>query len=138
MRRTLTTWLTVALIGGAFIAGCGSSSKSTSTSQTASTAATSTPAAAPTTSTGATATGGSGATGAALQAAVALCKQNVQAQPTISASTKGKLEALCNKAASGNPTTLRKIGQEVCDELVNATAAPGAAKEQALAACKNR
>jgi hypothetical protein len=127
------TWLLAALIAGALLAGCGSSSSTTSS---ATPATTSTPAAATTTSStpSATTTPIGGAAGAA---AVAACKQAVQAQTTLPAGAKSKLEAICAKAASGDQAAVRKVAQEVCEEVVNASAVPaGAAREQALAACK--
>src|ERR1700694_793133 len=124
--RKLYTWLVVAFAGGALIAGCGSSSTSTST-QTAPGAETSTPAGATSTPTGAASTtaGGttapsSGATGKrrppeakALKSA-AICRQTIDAQPAISASAKSKLAGMCEKAATGDTIALHKAAQEAC------------------------
>jgi hypothetical protein len=112
------TWLLAAIVAGALLAGCGSSSSTTSSAATSSTpSATTTP------------IGGA--------AAVAACKQAIQAQTTLPAGAKGKLEAICAKAASGDQAAVRKVAQEVCEEVVKNSAVPaGAAREQALAACK--
>jgi hypothetical protein len=134
MIRRLSACLVVAVLGGAFIAGCGSSSSSTSSSQTVTTAA---PAAAGTTSTSAAAISGSGSNSVEVQQAVAACKAAIHAAPTLTASTKTKLEGVCNKAASGDVAGARKVAREVCVEVVNASPVPsGPAKEQALASCK--
>jgi hypothetical protein len=140
--RKLSAWLVVALTGGAFIAGCGSSS-TTTTTQTAPAGAASTPTAAASTPAGGTTAPSSGSTGTrvvpkpkALRSAAA-CKQTINAQSTISASAKSKLLAVCEKAASGDTTALHKAAQEACVELVNASHVPaGAARERALAVCK--
>ena len=146
MNLKLSTWLLVALAGGAFAAGCGSSSKSsnsTSGSQTGTTRAT--------TPVGPTAPGeesitpGSTTTAPApthftpaqVKQAVSTCKHGVQADPAIPASAKAKLERTCEKVSSGNLNALRQVAQEACVELVNASHLPsGAAKQRALAVCK--
>jgi hypothetical protein len=142
MIRKLSTWLLVALAGGAFVAGCGSSNNSTSSSQATSTPATTSPTPAGATSTP-TPSGPRTPAGEASHPtpaqAVASCKQSIQAQPTISASAKSKLAGLCAKAAGGDRTALHKVAQEVCIELVNSSQIPaGASRERALAVCKMR
>lgn len=132
MIRKLSTWLLVAMVGGVLIAGCGSSSSSSSSSSPT----TSAPAATTKSSSSGSESGGS-SSNPTLAAAVAKCKQGVQAAATLSSSTKGKLEQICDKAANGNPDAARKAAREVCVEIVNASPLPaGAAKEQALASCK--
>jgi hypothetical protein len=117
MPLKLSTWLLLALTGGALLAGCGSSS-STSSSQT-------TPAVA------------SPGTRLNAQQAVARCTQAIQAQPTISASAKARLKTICGKAATGDPTVMHHVAQAVCIELVNALHVPaGVARARALAVCK--
>jgi hypothetical protein len=151
MMRKVSTWLVVAFAGGGLVAGCGNSSTAASSSTSSSSAATSSSGAA--TSSSGAATGSRGATSAtgaqpgpggttapngaqtALQN-VANCKQSIQALKTISSSAKAKLEAVCEKAASGDPTALHKVAQEACVELVNAAHVPaGAYRERALAYC---
>jgi hypothetical protein len=130
------TWLLAALIAAALLAGCGSSSSTTSSAAPATSSAapaTSTPAASSTPS--ATTTPAVGSAGAA---AVAACKQAIQAQTTLPAGAKSKLEAVCAKAANGDQAAVRKAAEEVCEEVVNKSNVPaGAAREQALAACKS-
>jgi len=129
MIQKLSIWLSVALAGGVLVAGCGSSSTSTTVSQSSSGA---TP-----TGSGATPTGsGTTATGPTASAqSVAHCKQAVQAQSNLSASVKAKFEAACEAAASGDQTARRKAAQEACVELVNASHLTGAARERALSVC---
>jgi hypothetical protein len=67
---------------------------------------------------------------------VAECKSVIKRAPTLSASLRGKVEAICNKAASGNIAAARAAAREVCDEVINSTPIPKAEKAQALAACK--
>ncbi len=123
-----TPLLVVALVLAAILGGCGSSSNTTTS--TASTAASPT-----STSTGTSST--PALTGASAAQAVELCKKEIQAQATLPASSKAKLEAVCDKAASGDQAAVKKAAQEVCEEVVNSAQIPaGAAKEQALAACK--
>jgi hypothetical protein len=128
MTSKLSTWLVVALAGGAFIAGCGSSSTSTSTTQ-------STPA---TTGPAATGTGTSPLTPAQAQQAVSTCKSGVQKESAIPHSVKGKLEKTCEKvASSGTANALRQVAEEACIQLVDASHIPaGAAKQRALSVCK--
>ncbi len=53
-------------------------------------------------------------------------------------STREKLEAICEKAASGDVNAKREAAEEACQELVNGSSLPaGKAKNRALAACKN-
>ncbi len=120
MTLKVSTWLAVAVVGGALLAGCGSSSSSQTTSTAATTSST------------------SAGTSAVGQQDVAACKHTVQSQPSLSASAKAKLEATCDKAASGNPATLQQVAHEACVELVNASHVPaGVSKEEALAICSN-
>ena len=132
LRRS--SWLVGVLLCGALVAGCGSSSSNTSSSTT-----TSTPAAAATTSSTPAATSSSPAGGASVQAAVAACKQAIQAQSTLPAGAKTKLEAVCLKAANGDTSAVKAAAREVCEEVIKTSAVPaGPAREQALAACKTK
>ena len=138
MIRSRSSWLVGVLACGALIAGCGSSSSTTSTQ---SSTASSTGAAPATTSTSST-PGKSSApalTGAALTQAVTICKHQIKAQATLPASAKSKLEGVCEEAAKGNSVAVKKAAREVCEEVVNGAKVPaGASKEQALAACKTK
>jgi hypothetical protein len=118
----LSTWLVVALAGGALLAACGSSSTSTTTS----TAGATTPGLATTPLTPAQA-----------QQAVSTCKHGVHSDAAIPAGAKAKLEKTCEKAASGDLSALRLVAQEACIELINASHIPaGVARDRATALCK--
>ena len=166
--RKLLTWLVVASTGGLLVAGCGSGSSATKSTQTAPAGATTSPTTAtnapagattsPTTATNApagattsptTATnapaGATGKTGAQpgskVQQSVANCKQVINAQRTLPASAKLKLETVCEKfAATTNPTTgnvtaLSNAARAACVQLLSHLPA-GAARDRALAACR--
>ena len=136
MIRSRFLWLVGVLACGALIAGCGSSSSTSSS--TAST--TSKPAATTsTTSTTATTSSTPALSGAALTQAVSLCKNQIKAQTTLPAGAKSKLEGVCEKAAKGDSAAVKQVAREVCEEVVNSSKVPGgAAKEQALSACKTK
>jgi hypothetical protein len=131
MNARLATLPVVALLAAALLAGCGSSSSTTKSAA---------PATAP--AAGATAPSTTGAPAATTPTAggaqaVAACKQAIQAQTSLPASAKSKLEAVCGKAASGDQAAVRKVAQEVCEEVIKQSAVPaGPTREQALAACK--
>jgi hypothetical protein len=137
MIRTPLTWLVVALIGAALVAGCGSSSSTTSSQSTSTPAATtSTPAA---TSSTPAATSPSGVPAVDVQAAVAACKQAIQSQTTLPAGAKSKLEAICGRAAKGDTSAVKQAGREVCEEVIKNSKVPaGPAQEQALASCRTK
>ena len=118
--RKLSTGLVVALLGGAFLVGCGSS-KSTTTS-TAST----TPAA----------TGGTGSAARALSPVqrVENCKRIVQAPSTLSASTKAKLLKICERVGTST-TAQREVTREACVALALKEPA-GAVRVRALLICR--
>lgn len=125
------------LLCSALISGCGGSS--TTSGSTASTPAATTSSAPATTSSAAPPTSvipNGPISAAQLAAAVAECKSVIKRAPTLSASLKGKVEAICNKAASGNIAAARAAAREVCVEVINSTPIPKAEKAQALAACK--
>jgi len=102
-------WLFVALVGGALLAGCGSSKSTTITSTAA-------------------------VTSVVGQRAVATCEHSVKAQGKISAGTTAKLDRICEKAATGTPAALKQVAHETCVELANTSQLP-VPKEQALALC---
>ena len=109
----LSTWLVVALTAGALMAGCGSSGSTTTSSQTA-------------------------VPPVDAQQAVASCEKAVRSQHSISSSSKAQLEAICKKAGGGGQAGLKKVAEEVCIELLDASHVPaGSARDQALAACKS-
>ena len=126
MTSKLSTWLLLALAGGAFVAGCGSSNNSTSSSQSTTTATTTAaPAVTP-------------LTPAQARKAVSACKSTVQRQSSIPKSARGTLEKTCeNAASSGSAAALGKVAEEACVDLINASHLPGGViRERALATCK--
>ena len=130
MIKNLSALLAVAAIVG----GCGSSSSSSSSSAPPASSSTTTAASTASASTS-TPTGGSAiANNPAVKAAVAACKQRIDAAPNISADAKAKLTSLCDKAASGDEASVLKAAAQVCQELVEQSV-PQAAQQQALASC---
>jgi hypothetical protein len=125
----------VALLCGVLVAGCGSSSSSTTSGSTTS-GSTSTSAPASTATSKSTGTTPNAATAAGVAQYVAACKSVIQHEPTLSADVKAKVEGICNKAANGDLEGARKAAKEVCIEVINASPIPAAAKAQAVAACK--
>ncbi len=121
--------LAAALALAVILGGCGSSSSSSSSASTSQSTASSTPS-----------TSAAGAlTGASAAEAVEVCKKEIAAQTTLPASAKAKLEGVCDKASKGDSAAVKKAAQEVCEEVINTSAVPaGAAKEEALAACKGK
>jgi hypothetical protein len=124
---------------GALMTGCGGSSSSSSSSAPASTGGSSTSGTSAATSTassgGSSTTTGSGvANNPTVKAAVAQCKQSIAAAPTLSGDAKTKLQALCEKAAQGDPASLRKATAQVCEQIVKETV-PASAQTAALASC---
>lgn len=79
--------------------------------------------------------GGATPSNAQIQAAVASCKQSVQAAPTLSSKAKSDLESLCEKAASGDSAAVKDATKKVCVEIVKDQIPAGAAQDQALASC---
>jgi hypothetical protein len=131
--RTLLTWLLVPLAAGVLLAGCGGSSSSSTSAGTSSTATGST---APSTSSATSTTGTT--TSSATAAAVESCRRGVKAIPTLPSSTRSKIEAICDKAANGDPGTIRTAAREVCEEIVRSSPLPeGSAKQHAIAGCKS-
>jgi hypothetical protein len=119
MFRQPSKWLVVVLVGGVFVAGCGSSSSSSSSTTSGSTGTSSITV----------------PTGAGVAQAIASCKSVVQKAPTLSSTTKAKIEGICEKAGT-DPAAARTAAKEVCVEVVNASPIPsGSIKEKALAAC---
>ena len=113
--RKLSIWLLVTVAGGAFLAGCGGSSKSPSAS----------------TNPTATSTGAARPLTAAQE--VERCKHTVQALPTLSARAKTKLTTSCERAGGG-VTAHSKLVHEVCFELA-ARFPPGPARVRAEKIC---
>jgi len=121
------------LVAGAVVVGCGDDDNSSDN----------TGASAPTTESsggGATEESGGGSGGAdpsnpQVQQAVEACKQQIGAQPGISADVKADLEEICEKAASGDEQAVQDATKQVCVKLIEENVPEGPAREQALAAC---
>jgi PBP1b-binding outer membrane lipoprotein LpoB len=131
--KNVRTAIVAALLATSLVAaGCGSDDDSSSTSTPTPTEATSTPT---TESTPTTATT-PGNVDDAVKAAIESCKSAVNAQPTISADVKTKLNTLCEKAtdAAGAAEAAKEVCKAVVDGLPAGT--PDAAKQQASAACE--
>ena len=77
-----------------------------------------------------------GAPAASVKQAVDNCKQSIGAQPQLSSAVKKDLEEICEEAGTGDEDGVRKASREVCERMVRETAPPGAARQQALAACE--
>jgi hypothetical protein len=119
--RKLSTGLVVALLGGAFLVGCGSS-KSTTTS---------------TSSTNPAATGSTSRAARQLSPVqrVEACQRIVQAPSRLSASTKAKLLKTCERVGTST-TAVREVTREACTALaLNEPAGP--ARARALFICSH-
>jgi hypothetical protein len=120
------------LVAGSIVAGCGGDDNNNGDSGGGGTTA------ATTTDTGGGDSGGGSGGGAAnpqIQQAVESCKQQINAQPGISADVKADLNKICEKAASGDEQAVRDATKEVCTKLVEANVPSGPARDQALSAC---
>jgi hypothetical protein len=111
--RKLSAGLVVALLGGALLGGCGSSTKSKASTIPA-------------------ATGGQGSA-ATPQQRVEACKRAVQAPSTLSASTKAKLLRTCERVGTST-TAEHELVREACLALALREPA-GAVRERALGIC---
>jgi uncharacterized protein YceK len=132
--RTLSTWLLIPLAAAALLAGCGSSSSSSSSSS-GSTPSTTATASSTTPST----TSATGATkNPAAATAVESCRRGAKAIPTLSSSTRSKIEAICEKAGTGDVAATRVAAVEVCEAIVKASPLPeGSVKHHAIERCKS-
>jgi hypothetical protein len=131
MVSRLSSLVVVVVVGGAIVAGCGSSSSSSSTSTP------SAPASVATSTSGSASTGSGGASSSSnpgVAEAVAVCKATIGASTTLSADLKTKLQAICDKAASGDQTGVKQATAQVCQEIVKASV-PQSEQAAALAAC---
>lgn len=134
--RTLFTWLLIPLAAGVLLAGCGSSSSSSSSSSSTSGSTPSTTATTSSTPSTTSATGTIKSPTAAT--AVESCKRGAKAIPTLSSATRSKIEAVCEKAGTGDAAATRVAAREVCEAIVKASPLPeGSAKQHAVARCKD-
>jgi cytochrome c1 len=106
MVQLRAAFVSVAL-AGVLLAGCGGSSKHSSTTTFAN---------------------------PAVESQVAQCEATVSAQPTLSSSVKQKLEALCVKAGSGNKAEVEQAAAQVCAQIVSASVPPSK-RAAAVAQC---
>jgi hypothetical protein len=111
---------TLALVGGAAIAGCGGGGSSPSSTTTTTTAAANktTPSLSP-----------------RIAAAVNACKSSISSTPLLSSSEKNKLESICQGAAHGHAAGASAVTQRVCVQIVKDTIPSGSARTRALAVC---
>jgi len=129
MTRRRYPTLLCALSCVALLAGCGgSSSSSTSTPSSSSSTAPS--------GSSATAPPSGSASNAAIQAAVKECKALVASETTLSQGAREKLEGACSKAAQGDTAAVKKAAREVCEEVIEKSPLPTAAREQTLLNCR--
>jgi hypothetical protein len=63
-----------------------------------------------------------------------MCKSSVE-QAQVDAASKADLEALCDKAASGDLEAVRKAAREICHKIVKRNVPAGSSRDQALQAC---
>ncbi len=130
-RRHLLVLVSAAAL---FVAGCGGSSNTTATTSP------NAPAAATATSSSASAAASSSSSSAAaavggeLAQAVAVCKQTVDTQATISAPLKSKLHRICDLAGSGNQAAVKKATHEVCVDIIKQKV-PASGQAAAEASC---
>ncbi len=136
-----------AICAAGVLAGCGGGAKTVTVTTPGGGASTTAPTA-PTATTGATGATGATSPSASLKAAeaanpaiarqiaqaVASCKTSINSQPSLSATNKAKLDAICDKAGSGDTTGVQKATADVCQQIVRDTV-PASAQTQALAAC---
>jgi hypothetical protein len=133
-----------AICAAGVLAGCGGGAKTVTVTTPVGGATTTAPAG----TTGATGASGVTSPSASLKAAeaanpaivkqiaqaVASCKTSINSQPSLSATNKAKLDAICDKAGSGDTTGVQKATADVCQQIVRDTV-PASAQTQALAAC---
>lgn len=136
MRMRLVLVVIALFVSGAVVAGCGDDDDGGGGGTTAAETQTDTGG-----GSGGETTEESGGGGGAdpsnpqVQQAVEACKQQIEAQPGISADVKSDLSEICEKAASGDEQAVRDATKEVCTKLVEENVPEGPAREQALASC---
>ena len=147
MNRTRSAWLSTALLCGALLAGCGSSS-STTTSTASSTPAAATQSTPASTSTSATTTPTATAksiipptasvpAGQVGRVASAICKSTT-ARAKLPTALKAQVEAICHDYEKGDVAKAKVDAEKACTEAVEAIPNESPAKQQALARCKSK
>lgn len=136
MRMRLVLVVIALFVAGAVVVGCGDDDEGSGGGTTAAETQTDTGGG----SGGGETTEESGGGGAdpsnpQVQQAIEACKQQIEAQPGISADVKSDLVEVCEKAASGDEQAVREATKEVCTKLIEENVPEGPAREQALASC---
>ena len=136
MRIRLVLVVIALLVAGAVVVGCGDDDDDSGGGNTAAeTTDTGGGSGGGETSTEESAGGGANPSNPQVKQAVEACKQQIEAQPGISADVKADLSDICEKAASGDEQAVRDATKEVCTKLVEENVPEGPAREQALTAC---
>ena len=123
------------LVAGAVVVGCGDDDKSSDSTGASAPTTESSGGGASTEESGGGSGGGADPSNPQVQQAVEACKQQIGAQPGISADVKADLEEICQKAASGDEQAVQDATKQVCVKLIEENVPEGPAREQALAAC---
>jgi hypothetical protein len=138
MKLRLVLVVIALLVAGAVVVGCGDDDDGGGDNTAAQTESTDTGGGSggdESTTTEDSGGGGGNASDPQVQQAVEACKQQIEAQPGISASVKSDLSDICEKAASGDEQAVRDATKEVCTKLVEENVPDGPARDQALTAC---
>lgn len=144
-RKPFLVLMLCATATGLVAAGCGSSSSPTTPAAANSSAGSTTGGSSSTTSTTSSSASSSSPSSSgsssspAVAQAVTACKASINSASQLSSTLKTKLTGLCDKAANGDVSGVKKVAAEVCKDIVNAdvpSSAPSSIKDQALAACK--
>ena len=135
MKLRLVLVVIALLVAGAVVVGCGDDDNDSGGDSTAATTDTGGGSGGGETTTDTGGSGGGNANDPQVQQAVEACKQQIEAQPGISADVKADLSDICEKAASGDEQAVRDATKEVCTKLVEENVPEGPARDQALTAC---
>ena len=136
MIRKLGPLALLLMLVAAFAAGCGDDDKSDSSNDTP--AVTTTAADDTATDDAATeedASSGDVSDNPQVQQAVESCKSSIESNPAVKDDIKADLQAICDKAASGDEEDVRNAIKEVCEKIVESSVPAGSARDQAMQAC---
>jgi hypothetical protein len=123
---TLLAMMLVFAFGVAAIAGCGGNDEKSSGGSTTT----------KTTDSGGSGGGSNVSDNPQVQQAVASCKQAIEAQTQLKASTIADLKDICDKAGRGDIKDAQAASVEVCKKIVEDTVPKGSAQDQAVSACE--
>ena len=135
MRMRLVLVVIALFVAGAVVVGCGDDDEGSGGGTTAAETQTDTGGGSGGEATEESGGGGADPSNPQVQQAVEACKQQIEAQPGISADVKSDLVEVCEKAASGDEQAVREATKEVCTKLIEENVPEGPAREQALASC---